>query len=226
MKRTRTSLEDRVLPAYTKGEEIFNMISHIVGGAFAIAALTLCVIFAAIYSDAWGVVGAAIYGSTMLVLYTMSSIYHGLHTGTPKKVFQIIDHCTIYFLIAGTYTPVTLAGLRPNYPVQAFVVFGIVWGCCFMAATLTAIDLKKYQILSMICYLAMGWCIIFFIRATIQCLGKGGTIFLLTGGIAYTIGAVLYGIGKKKKYMHSVFHLFVLAGSILHFFMILFYVLM
>lgn len=226
MGKTRTKLRDRVLPSYTKGEEIFNMVSHIVGGAFAIAALVLSVIVAAIYSDAWGVVGAAIYGATMVALYTMSSIYHGLHEGMPKKVFQVIDHCTIYFLIAGTYTPVTLAGLRPEHPVYAFVIFGIVWACCFTAATLTAIDLEKFQVLSMICYLAMGWCIIFFIKPTIQCLGTGGTVFLITGGIAYTIGAVLYGIGKKKKYMHSVFHLFVVAGSVLHFFMILFYVLM
>lgn len=226
MGKTRTKLKDRVLPSYTKGEEIFNMVSHIVGGAFAIAALVLSVIVAAIYSDAWGVVGAAIYGATMVALYTMSSIYHGLHEGMPKKVFQVIDHCTIYFLIAGTYTPVTLAGLRPEHPVYAFVIFGIVWACCFTAATLTAIDLEKFQVLSMICYLAMGWCIIFFIKPTIQCLGVGGTVFLITGGVAYTIGAVLYGIGKKKKYMHSVFHLFVVAGSILHFFMILFYVLM
>ena len=100
------------------------------------------------------------------------------------------------------------------------------WACCFVAATLTAIDLKKYQILSMICYIAMGWCIVFFIGPTVRVLGMGGTVFLLTGGIAYTVGAILYGIGKKKKYLHSVFHLFVLAGSILHFFMILFYVLM
>lgn len=226
MRKVRTCLKDRILPSYTKGEEIFNMVSHIVGGALAIAALVLCVIFAAIYSDAWGVVGATIYGGTMVLLYTMSSIYHGLRPNTAKKVFQVIDHCTIYFLIAGTYTPVTLAGLRPEYPVQAFVIFGIVWACCFAAATLTAIDLKKYQVLSMICYLAMGWCIIFFIKPTIRCLGVGGTVFLFTGGLAYTIGAVLYGIGKKKKYVHSIFHLFVLAGSVLHFFMILFYVLM
>lgn len=226
MKKVRTSLEDRVLPSYTKGEEIFNMVSHIVGGALAIAALVLCVIFAVIYSDVWGVVGAAIYGGTMVVLYTMSSIYHGLKPEMPKKVFQIIDHCTIYFLIAGTYTPVTLAALRPLYPVQAFVIFGIVWACCFVAATLTAIDLKKYQVLSMICYIAMGWCIIFFIKPTVQVLGVGGTVFLLTGGVAYTIGAILYGIGKKKKYVHSIFHLFVVAGSVLHFFMILFYVIM
>lgn len=103
------------------------------------------VCFAVIHTDAWGVVGAAIYGSTMVVLYAMSSIYHGLKPEMPKKVFQVIDHCTIYFLIAGTYTPVTLTALRPQYPVQAFVIFGIVWACCFIAATLTAIDLKKYR---------------------------------------------------------------------------------
>ena len=109
MKRVRTKLEDRKLPSYTKGEEIFNMVSHIVGGALAIAALVLCVVFAVLCSDVWGVVGAAIYGGTMVLLYTMSSIYHGLKPEMPKKVFQVIDHCTIYFLIAGTYTPVTLS---------------------------------------------------------------------------------------------------------------------
>ena len=127
MKKVRTHLEDRVLPSYTKGEEIFNMVSHIAGGALAIAALVLCVIFAVIHTDAWGVVGAAIYGSTMVVLYAMSSIYHGLKPEMPKKVFQVIDHCTIYFLIAGTYTPVTLTALRPQYPVQAFVIFGFLY---------------------------------------------------------------------------------------------------
>ena len=226
MKRVRTKLEDRKLPSYTKGEEIFNMVSHIVGGALAIAALVLCVVFAVLCSDVWGVVGAAIYGGTMVLLYTMSSIYHGLKPEMPKKVFQVIDHCTIYFLIAGTYTPVTLAALRPLYPVQAFVIFGIVWACCFVAATLTAIDLKKYQILSMICYIAMGWCIVFFIKPTAEMLGTGGMVYLLAGGISYTVGAVLYGIGKSRKYMHSLFHLFVIAGSVLHFFMILFYVIL
>lgn len=152
MSQKRTKLKDRVLPSYTKGEEIFNMVSHIVGGALAIAALVLCVIFAVIYSDAWGVVGAAIYGATMILLYTMSSIYHGLHPNMAKKVFQVIDHCTIYFLIAGTYTPVTLAGLRPEHPVVAFVIFGVVWAACFVAATLTALDWRNIR-----SYL---WCVI------------------------------------------------------------------
>ncbi len=222
----RTKLKDRELPDYTKGEEIFNMVSHIVGGALAIAALVLCVVFSAKKGDPWSVVASSVYGGTMVILYTMSSIYHGLTSDIGKKVFQVIDHCTIYFLIAGTYTPITLAGLRVVNPVIGFVVFGIVWACCLAAATLTAIDLKKYKKMSMICYLGMGWVIIFFIKPTIEVLGLGGMVYLITGGIAYTIGAVLYGIGKTKRYMHSLFHLFVIAGSVLHFFMILFYVIL
>ena len=225
-KKKRTRLSDRTLPDYTRGEEIFNMVSHIVGGSLAVAALVLCVIFSAIKRDAWAVVSSAIYGGTMVALYTMSSIYHGLTAEKAKKVFQIIDHCTIYFLIAGTYTAITLAGIRNTHPVIAFVIFGIVWACCLGAATFTAIDLEKYKKMAMICYLGMGWCIIFFIKPTIELLGLGGMVYLISGGIAYTIGAVLYELGKTKRYMHSIFHLFVIAGSVLHFFMILFYVIM
>lgn len=188
------------------------------------AALVLCVIFSALKGDAWAVVASAVYGATMVVLYTMSSIYHGLRSEMAKKVFQVIDHCTIYFLIAGTYTPITLAGLRREHPAVGFTVFGIVWACCLAAAALTAIDLEKYKKMSMICYLGMGWCIIFFIKPTVEVLGLGGMVYLITGGLAYTIGAVLYGLGKTRRYMHSLFHLFVIAGSVLHFFMILFYV--
>ena len=225
-KKKRTRLSDRTLPDYTRGEEIFNMVSHIVGGSLAVAALVLCVIFSAIKRDAWAVVSSAIYGGTMVALYTMSSIYHGLTAEKAKKVFQIIDHCTIHFLIAGTYTAITLAGIRNTHPVIAFVIFGIVWACCLGAATFTAIDLEKYKKMAMICYLGMGWCIIFFIKPTIELLGLGGMVYLISGGIAYTIGAVLYEMGKTKRYMHSIFHLFVIAGSVLHFFMILFYVIM
>jgi hemolysin III len=221
---SRTKLKDRTLPDYTKGEELFNMISHIVGGAFAIAALVLCVVTAATKGSAWGVVGGAIYGATMILLYTMSSIYHGLRPVMAKKVFQVIDHCTIYFLIAGTYTPIVLAALRPRHPVYAWVIFGVVWACAAVAVTLTAIDLRRYRVFSMICYLAMGWCIILFIRPTLEVLPTNGIVLLIAGGVAYTVGAILYGLGKHHRYMHSIFHLFVLAGSILHFFMILFYV--
>ncbi len=219
----RTALSDRKLPDYTRGEEIFNMVSHIVGGALGIVALVLCVVRAAHHDNTWGVISGAIYGASLIVLYSMSSIYHGLIPERPKKVMQVLDHCTIYFLIAGTYTPLLLAGIRRVNPVVAWVLFGIVWGCAVLATTFTAIDLNKYKVFSMICYIAMGWCIIFALKTTIQAVGVGGFVYLITGGISYTIGAILYRIGKKRRYIHSVFHIFVVIGSILHFFCIFLY---
>ena len=222
--KKRTKLRDRKLPTYTRGEEIFNMTSHIVGGGIAVVVLVTCIVMGALRGTAWSVVGGAIYGVSMVLLYTMSSIYHGLKPEMAKKVFQVIDHCTIYLLIAGTYTPVMLSAMRPVYPGIAWTIFGVIWACAVVAIVLTAIDLKKYKVFSMICYLGMGWCIIFFIRQAAQVLGSTGTFLLALGGIAYTIGAVLYGLGKKKAYIHSVFHIFCIIGSLFHYFMILFYV--
>ncbi|MBQ9608919.1 MAG: hemolysin III family protein [Lachnospiraceae bacterium] len=221
---TRTKLCDRVLPDYTKGEEIFNMTSHIVGGVFGIAALVLTVITAATHHNTWGVVGGAIYGTTMILLYTMSSVYHGLKPSKAKKVMQVIDHCTIYLLIAGSYTPVVLCNIREVSRGWGWSLFGIVWGFAVLGIVFTAIDLKKYAVFSMICYLGMGWSIVFAAKPALASIEPKGIFWLLLGGIAYTIGAILYGLGKKKRYMHSIFHLFVLAGSILQFFCILFYV--
>lgn len=221
----RIKLADRELPTYSKGEEIFNMVSHIVGGALGIAALILCIITAARDHSAIGVISSCIYGVTLITLYTMSSVYHGLKPGMAKKVMQVLDHCTIYFLIAGSYTPVLLVAMMPEYPLIAWSLFGIVWGCAIVACVLTAIDLKKYRIFSMVCYLAMGWAIIFFIKQTYDVMQLGGVILLVTGGVAYTIGSILYGLGKKKKWMHSIFHLFIIAGSVLHFFAIILYAL-
>lgn len=221
----RTKLKDRILPNYTKGEEIFNMTSHIVGGGLGVTALVLCVIFAAIHHNVYGVVSSAIYGATLIVLYTMSSIYHGLNKRlTAKKVLQVIDHCSIFLLIAGSYTPFTLCTLREYSPSLGWSIFGIILGAAILGIVLNAIDLKKYKVFSMICYLAMGWCII--IRGALlpQLLTMPGFILLILGGIAYTIGAILYGLGKKKKWMHSVFHIACVIGSLLHFICILFYV--
>ena len=220
----RTKLRDRILPSYTKGEEIFNMVSHIVGAALGIAALVLCVVISASHHDPWAVVGSSIYGASLIMLYTMSSIYHGLRPNMGKKVLQVLDHCTIYFLIAGTYTPVCLAGLRRVSLVACWVMFGIIWGLAALAITLTAIDIRKYQVFSMICYIGMGWGIIFAFRPLIEAISLKGFFWLMGGGLCYTIGAILYGIGKKLKWIHSIFHLFVLAGSILHFFAMIFYV--
>ncbi len=221
---TRTPIRDRLLPDYTRGEEIFNFVSHIVGGGFGIIALVLCVIRSALHYDAWAVVGSAIYGASLISLYTMSSVYHALRHPTAKKVLQVLDHCTIYFLIGGTYTPILFSAIRPVSPVWAWVLFGIVWGLAAMAATFTAIDLKKYAVLSMICYIGMGWCIIIAAPTAIKAIDFTGLMLLLAGGIAYTVGAIFYGFGKKHRYIHSVFHLFVVLGSILQFLCIFFYV--
>lgn len=221
----RIKLDDRILPTYTKGEEIFNMVSHIVGGSFGIAATVLCVIFAAIHNNVYGVVSGAIYGATMILLYTMSSIYHGLSPKLKaKKVFQVIDHCTIYLLIAGSYTPFTLCTFREYNTALGWTMFGVIWAAAILGMVLNAIDLKRYRVFSMICYLAMGWCIIIKAPLLPKLLGVTGTIFLVAGGIAYTIGAIFYGLGRTKKYRHSIFHLLILLGSILQFFCILFYV--
>ncbi len=221
----RTKLADRILPQYTKGEDIFNMVSHIVGGAIGICAITLCSIFAALDRNVYGVVSGVIFGVTMLVLYAMSSIYHGLKPETmAKKVFQVIDHCSIFILIAGTYTPIALCTLREHNTAEGWVLFGIIWGMAALGITLNSIDLKKYNIFSMICYLVMGWCIIVRIGLIIELLGLGAFWLLLSGGIAYTVGALFYGIGKNRKWMHSVFHIFCVIGSVLHFLVVLLYV--
>ena len=222
---TRTKLSDRKLPDYTRGEELFNMISHITGGAFGIAALVLCVVVSALHGDAYAVVGSAIYGGSMVLLYTVSSVYHGLNPNMGKKVMQVIDHCTIYLLIAGTYTPILFTAIRHESVVTAWVLFSVEWGFAVLAATLTAIDLKKYDKFSMICYIGMGWGIVFAAKSVIKAVQPQGILLLLLGGISYTVGAVLYGIGKRHRYMHSIFHIFVVVGSILQFFSILFYML-
>lgn len=220
----RTRLKDRKLPSYSKGEEIFNMVSHIVGAVAGITATVLLTIFSAIHRNAYAVVSSSIFGSTMIILYTMSSIYHGLRPNLAKKVFQVIDHCSIFLLIAGTYTPFSLCTLRAHNTALGWTVFGIVWGLAALGITLNSIDLKTFRIISMVLYIGMGWCIIFTVKLMRELLGPIGFSLLLAGGISYTIGAILYGIGSKIKYLHSVFHIFVVIGSILHFMCVLFFV--
>lgn len=222
----RTKLRDRLLPTYTKGEELFNMISHIVGGGLGIAALCLCVIFSAIKGSISGVLTSVVFGVSMILLYTVSSIYHGLNNNLAKKVFQVLDHCTIYLLIAGTYTPILVCSVAKTSPLNAWITFGVVWGLAALAATLTAIDLKKYSKFSMICYICIGWSIIFSIKETYQALTPAGFFLVLGGGILYSAGTIFYKVGKKKKYFHSIFHLFILGGSICHILCIFFYVIL
>ncbi len=218
----RLKLQQRKLPRYSRGEEIMNMVTHIVGGALGVVALVLGLWKA---RGEAAVIGASVYGSSMIALYTLSSVYHGLHPNIGKKVLQVLDHCTIYLLIAGTYTPILLCRFLPVYPGICWGLLAMEWGLTALAVTLTAIDLKKYQVFSMTCYIFLGWGILFFLPEALEVLTLPGFLWLLAGGIAYTVGAVLYGIGSKKKWFHSVFHIFVVLGSVLQFVSIYFYVL-
>ena len=218
-------LKDRPLPDYTRGEECMNMVTHIVGGAVGIAALVLCVVISAVRGNGYGLAGSIVFGVSMILLYTMSSVYHGLKPGMGKRVLQVLDHCTIYVLIAGTYTPILLSAMRPVDPVMSWTMLGVMWALAAVAITLTAVDMKKYRIFSMICYLGMGWAAVVCIPLLIKAVTWAGFFIILLGGVAYTIGAVLYGVGRKRRYLHSVFHIFVVLGSVLHTVAILLYAL-
>jgi len=221
----RIKLADRVLPIYTKGEEIFNMVSHIVAAVCGVAALILCIIFSVIKKNGYGIASGIVFGVTLLILYTMSSIYHGLNPKLKaKKVFQVIDHCSIFLLIAGSYTPFCLCTLREYNPSLGWWIFGIIWAAAILGVVFNSIDLKKYKVFSMICYLTMGWLIIIRIDIIFKLLGPIGFSLLVAGGVVYTVGAVLYGKGKQHKWMHSIFHVCCLLGSVLHILCVLLFV--
>ena len=223
----RTKLKDRALPDYTRGEEIFNMVSHIVGGAFGIAALATCVVKAFLNHDAYEIVSAFIYGFSMVILYTVSSVYHGLIPKTAKKVMQVIDHCTIYFLIAGTYTPLCIIGLGDRL---GYILLAAVWSVAALGVTFKICWVTCPKWVSSVMYVVMGWLCMFvapfFIRnAGIQAFG-----WLLAGGILYTAGAVFYALKlsafneKHKNFgSHEIFHLFCMAGSFCHYMMVYLY---
>ena len=212
------------LPDYTRAEEIVNMVTHIVGGALAIAAIPLLVVFASLHGNPWAIVTGAVYGVTLVTMFTISSIYHGLKPGGAKRVMRIIDHCDIYFLIAGTYTPILLCKIRPENPEIAWTIFGVEWGLAAIAVALNAVDLKRFEKISMACYIGMGWCIVAILGLAVKTMTLPGFLLLLFGGISFTIGAVLYGLGKRIRYMHSIFHVCVVVGCELQFTSILLYV--
>ena len=198
-----------------------NMVTHITGGALALLGAAVLLLHSRGVAQ---ILCAIVYALSMVGVYTMSSIYHGLPAGTGKKVMQVIDHCAIYFLIAGTYTPIMICGFVPVYPAIGWGLTTLQWVLAALAVTLTAIDLHKFKAFSMVCYIAMGWSIIFFLPQTLRVMTQSGFFWLLAGGISYTIGAVLFGLGKKLKWMHAVFHIFVILGSALQYVAILLYV--
>lgn len=207
-------------PKYTLGEELFNSISHGVGVLLSIAALVLLIVFGAKSGVSYNLAAGIVYGISLLVLYTMSMVYHIVQGKRGKAVMRIFDHCSIFVLIAGTYTPYLLVTLDKTL---GWVMFGIIWAMAVIGIILNSIDLEKFRIFSLVCYVVMGWAIIFTIKPIISAIPFMGVFLLVLGGIIYTVGVIFYVL-KKYKYMHSVWHLFVLGGSICHYLSILLYV--
>jgi hemolysin III len=205
------------LPDYTAGEEIMNAATHGVGAALAVAALIVMLLRAP--HTVTDVFCMLLYGATLFLLYIVSTIYHALGVNRGKQVFRVLDHCSIFLLIAGTYTPISLLVIGGR---AGWVLFGVMWGMAAFGVFLNAVDMKRFTKVSMVCYIGMGWGVIFTFQDLLRNMGRNEVWLLLLGGVAYTVGAVLYGLGKNMRYMHSLWHLFVLAGSVLHFFSILF----
>ena len=222
----RIRLKYRDLPDYTKGEEIFNMTSHIVAASFSFIGLILCIVFSVLKHDLWSGVASSIYGVSLVTSFTISSVYHGLNPNMGKKVMQVLNHCFVYFVIAGTYTPILICAVRPTHPFVAWLFTILVWALCIMGTVFTAIDLEMFDKLSMICYIGIGWILILAIRELYEVLTINAFLLIIFGGIVYTIGAFVYIKGRTKRYYHSIFHLFVITGATLHFIAIFKYIIM
>jgi len=215
-----TKLDKKIeLPKYKLGEELLNSISHGIGVGLSIAALILGLIKA---DSGIAIFSVLVYSISSIMLYLVSCLYHSFKHNNAKRVFRIIDHCTIYLLIAGTYTPICLLKLPSP---TSYIIFTTVWLIALIGIILNAIDLKKFKVVSMILYLVAGWCILFSIKTLWASMNHLGILLVLVGGILYTVGAILYGVGKKKRYMHSVFHIFCILASISFFISIYLFVL-
>jgi hemolysin III len=212
----RTPLMERPFPDYPPLEEKLNSWSHLFGVLCAVVMLALS-IRVSIGKPSIYMVCSVVYVSSVLLTMLGSGIYHGLPKGKAKQVMRVVDHCDIFVTIAGTYTPITLLGICSVNPVMGKVIFAIEWGLALIGVVLNAIDLKRYSVFSMACYLGMGWCVIISLWPAIQAMTLAGFLWIIGGGVAFTIGAVLYLIGKKKRYRHFLFHVFVLLGLILQF---------
>ena len=220
---TAAALKAKPLPNYTKTEELMNTISHAIGIALGFVALITCLIAS---KDSVNITGSIIYGISMILMYSVSSLYHGMSAESmlQKQVMRIVDHCMIFIFIAGSYAPVILNVIYRVSPVKGIVMLSLIWAAAIAGTVFNMIDLDKYSKLSMACYLILGWFAIFIIKPLVVYIGLRGVMYLIGGGISYSIGAVLYGIGKKKRYMHFVFHIFVVIGTALQYVCILNYI--
>lgn len=215
---------------YTLGEEISNSITHGIGSLLSIAALVIMVVVAAIHHNTIGVVTSAIFGASLIILYTMSTLYHAISNEKAKKVLKVFDHCTIYLLIAGSYTPFTLVALRSVDPTKAWVIFSIVWVIAVFGIVLYAFFKNKFKVLNIVSYIVMGWVVVIAIPEIIQFFkmndAMAGFYLLLAGGLSYTLGVIFYALQTKNlRYFHTIWHLFVLGGSICHFLSVTLFVL-
>jgi len=204
-------------PIYTLGEEIANSVTHGVGALLAIAACVILIVTSAFTGDPYKIVSCSIYGASLIIMFAMSTLYHALTNEKAKFVFRIFDHTSIFILIAGTYTPIMLVSLRG---VIGWVLFGVVWGAAILGIVFNSINLEKYKKISLVCYVLMGWAVVFAIKPMLENVTGISLIFLLIGGVFYTVGIVFYVI-KRIKYFHSIWHLFTIAGTVFHYFSIL-----
>lgn len=205
--------------SYTLGEEIFNSVTHGVGALLSVAGCVILIVFCAINGGAMEVVSASIFGASLIILYTMSTLYHALVPPIAKKVFQILDHNTIFLLIAGTYTPFTLCCIKPLW--LGWTIFGCIWGAAVFGIIMSSINLEKFRKISTFCYILMGWGIILAVKPLYQGIPKISLIMLIIGGVLYSLGVIFY-VKKNIRYMHSIWHIFVVGGSVLHWFSVLF----
>ncbi|BBO70392.1 hemolysin III [Desulfosarcina alkanivorans] len=202
------------------GEEIANSITHGIGIILAIAGLGVLTAFAGIYGNAWHMVSVSIFGGMLILMYTASTLYHSVRDPHAKAILQVLDHCAIFLLIAGTYTPFTLVTLHGPW---GWSLFGVIWGLAILGIVLELTALRRYRAVSIGLYLGMGWALLAAIKPMLAGIAPAGLILLLAGGLSYTVGISFYGL-RKLRFHHAIWHLFVLAGSALHFFAILFYV--
>lgn len=209
------------IPQYSKGEELCSSLSHGAGFLLSAAALVYMIVVAVQCGDPLRLFSVIVYGTTMMVLYAMSACYHAVRGEKLKGIFRTFDHCAIFLLIAGTYTPYTLITLRGAV---GWTIFGIIWGMAILGIVLNAIDMEKFSILSLICYVVMGWAVVFAVRPLVAGLSSMGLSLLVAGGIVYTVGIIFY-LMKRVPYMHALWHLFVLGGSTLHLCSVIFCVL-
>ncbi len=213
-------MSDHVVPRYSVAEEIAHAVTHGIGAALSIAALVVLVAFSSLYGDAWHVISTSIYGVTLIFCFFSSTLYHSVPLPNAKRLLRRFDHAAIFLLIAGTYTPFTLVKLRGPW---GWSLFGVVWGLALVGVLLEFTAPRRFRKLSIAMYLGLGWLVLVAAKPMLDAVEEGGLVLLLLGGLCYSVGVIFY-VWRRLSYHHAIWHLFVLAGSALHFFAVFYYV--